>query len=138
MTWRNNYQLGWDDGYAEGYGAKLVDVTEQFMPAGADSEIEAGADYLMSKRAGLSKADAIGLVRGIFRDARKSPTPSRAERRAPDAAVLTALRAVMGLSSVQTLFEAAEEYPHGQEDVAAELSALNLARAALAAAQEGS
>lgn len=43
-----------------------------------------------------------------------------------------ALRAVMGLNSVQTLFEAAEEYPHGEEDVAAELAALKLARAAMA------
>lgn len=63
------YQLGWDDGYAEGYGAKLVDVTELFMPAGADREVEAAARYLMSKRADLSLADAIGLARGMFRAA---------------------------------------------------------------------
>lgn len=63
------YQLGWDDGYAEGYGAKLVDVTEQFMPAGVDHEVEAAARYLMSKRADLSLADAIGLARGMFRAA---------------------------------------------------------------------
>ena len=54
-----------------------------------------------------------------------------------DEGAVTALRAVMGLDSVQTLFEAAEEYPHGPEDVAAEMAALKLARAALAAAQEG-
>lgn len=50
---------------------------------------------------------------------------------------LTALRAVMGLNSVQTLFEAAEEYPHGQEDVAAEIAALRLARAAMAQSATG-
>lgn len=65
----NSYQLGWNDGYAEGYGAKLVDVTELFMPAGADQEVEAAARYLMSQRAGLTLSDAIGLARGMFRAA---------------------------------------------------------------------
>lgn len=71
MTERDRYQLGWDDGYAEGYGAKLVDVTELFMPKGTDREIAAGALYLVSKRADISMADAIGLMRGIFRAANK-------------------------------------------------------------------
>ena len=63
------YQLGWDDGYAEGYAAKLEDVTELFMPAGCDHEIEAAAKYLCSKRASISYVDALGLVRGMFRAA---------------------------------------------------------------------
>ena len=79
MSERDRYQLGWDDGYAEGYGAKLVDVTELFMPAGAGREIEAGADYLLAQRADLTRADAIGLVRGIFRAAAAS-APTRGGR----------------------------------------------------------
>ena len=56
----------------------------------------------------------------------------REERPDAEAGALTALRAVMSLNSVQTLFEAAEEYPHGPEDVAAEMAALKLARSAMA------
>lgn len=68
-TRHDPYQLGWDDGYAEGYGAKLVDVTELFMPAGVDREIEAAAKYLASQRADLTFPQAIGLARGMFRAA---------------------------------------------------------------------
>jgi hypothetical protein len=44
MTERDRYQLGWDDGYAEGYGARLVDLTELFMPAVTDAMVEAALD----------------------------------------------------------------------------------------------
>lgn len=43
-----------------------------------------------------------------------------------------ALSAVMTLRSVETLFEAAIEYPHDKEDVQSEIDALNGATEALA------
>lgn len=63
-----SYTLGWNDGYAEGYACKLVDVTEPFMPAGDAADIEAGADYVAQKYAATfpDRASAIGVVRGIL------------------------------------------------------------------------
>jgi len=57
------YQLGWDEGYAEGYGAKLVDVTELFMPAGVDHEVEAAAMSLADHR-GLQPCVSLPLDLG--------------------------------------------------------------------------
>ena len=88
-----------------------------------------------NRRAALRPADPGSRVEDAVLDRCVLNAAAKPPPAAGDA--LTALRAVMGLNSVQTLFEAAEEYPHGPEDVAGELSALKLARAALAAAQEG-
>jgi hypothetical protein len=45
----SSYELGWSDGYAEGYACKLQDVTESFMPKGSPAEIEAVAIWLQRK-----------------------------------------------------------------------------------------
>ncbi len=69
---KSGYQTGWDDGYAEGYACKLVDVTQPFMPSGDQAEIEAVADWLQRKYATHFhlRAEAIGLARGMIRVAR--------------------------------------------------------------------
>jgi hypothetical protein len=67
-TTRSSYQLGWDDGYVEGYACKLVDVTEPFMPSGDIPQIEAAADWLMRKHALVFtiRSEAIGIARGMI------------------------------------------------------------------------
>lgn len=67
-----SYQLGWDDGYAEGYASKLADVTAPFMPTGDVAEIEAVADWLLRKYATTftNRSEAIGAARGMIRIAR--------------------------------------------------------------------
>jgi mono/diheme cytochrome c family protein len=70
-TTKSPYDLGWGDGYAEGYAAKMVDVGKPFMPAGTAAEIEAMADYLMNKHVGqFTRPDAIGVARGMAAAAR--------------------------------------------------------------------
>lgn len=68
MSGYNPYQAGWSDGYAEGYAAKLLDVTEPFMPTGAPAEIEAAATWLQKKYSAYfsDRHEAIGLVRGVI------------------------------------------------------------------------
>ena len=66
------YNLGFDDGYAEGYGAKLKDATEPFNPAAAElpERIEEAADHIQRKYAKVfdgDRAGAIGLARSIAR-----------------------------------------------------------------------
>jgi hypothetical protein len=72
MTETASYQLGWNDGYAEGYGCKLVDVGSPFMPTGTAEEIEAMADYLMRQHALVFtiRCEAIGVARGMAAAAR--------------------------------------------------------------------
>ena len=66
------YQLGWDDGYAEGYACKLADVTEPFMPPTNEFQVEAAARWLHSKLAAhISYVKALGLVRGMIREGQK-------------------------------------------------------------------
>ena len=73
QTTNGLYELGWSDGYAEGYGARLVDVTEPFMPPANDFQVEAAARWLHSRMAAhVSYVDAIGLVRGMVREGMKS------------------------------------------------------------------
>jgi hypothetical protein len=66
------YDRGWNDGYAEGYGAKLADVSEPFMPTGSAAEVERVADWLQAKYAatfGADRSEAIGMARGMLRAA---------------------------------------------------------------------
>ena len=70
----DGYQLGWNDGYAEGYACKLTDVTEPFMPSGDATEIEAVADWLQRKYGGTwlkNRSEAIGMARGMIRVCRE-------------------------------------------------------------------
>ena len=79
------YQLGWDDGYAEGYACKLIDITEPFMPTGSMAEIEAVASWLQNKYAKTfeGRSEAIGAARGMIRIARGTQphTPDPREKR---------------------------------------------------------
>ena len=64
----SSYQLGWDDGYAEGYAVKLVDATEPFNPPSNEFQIEAAAEHLYSRlSAYIDYPAAIGLVRGMLK-----------------------------------------------------------------------
>lgn len=67
-----SYHTGWNDGYAEGYGAKLMDVGQPFTPAGTAAEVEAVAAFLRQRYAALvlTQADAIGMARGMIEAAR--------------------------------------------------------------------
>lgn len=71
-TERGPYQLGWDDGYAEGYACRLADVTEPFNPPQSDFEVETAARWLHVRLAAhISYVDAIGLIRGAVREGMK-------------------------------------------------------------------
>ena len=48
-------------------------------------------------------------------------------------ALIVALKGLLALRSVQTLEEAAREYPHGKKDVADEIAAFNAAHKAVGA-----
>ena len=69
---RSSYDLGWSDGYAEGYGCKLSDATEPFAPRSLNKAkaIEAVAARLVSHY-GIERSEAIGAARGMFRIARE-------------------------------------------------------------------
>jgi hypothetical protein len=72
-TQHDPYQLGWDDGYAEGYACRLSDVTESFMPPQNDFQVEAAARWVHSRMAAhITYVDAIGLVRGMVREGMKA------------------------------------------------------------------
>lgn len=72
-TTNGPYELGWSDGYAEGYGARLVDVTEPFNPPANDFQVEAAARWLHSRlSAHIDYATAIGFVRGAVREGMKA------------------------------------------------------------------
>ena len=66
---RTGYELGWNDGYTEGYAVKLVDVTEPFMPTEENFNIEKAARWFQTKYsvAFPTYSDAIGAVRGILK-----------------------------------------------------------------------
>lgn len=67
-----SYDRGWSDGYAEGYGAKLVDVGAPFTPAGTAEEVDRVAAWLRSRYAALvpTDADALGMARGMIQAAK--------------------------------------------------------------------
>lgn len=71
MSEHHAYQRGWDDGYAEGYGAKLADVTAPFMPVSNAAEVERIADWLQEQYRTVvpTRSDAIGMARGMIRAA---------------------------------------------------------------------
>lgn len=60
-----------------------------------------------------------------------SQTQANARLMARSPALLNALGGLLALRSIQTLEEAAREYPHGKEDVADEIAAFNTAHAAI-------
>jgi hypothetical protein len=63
----DRYQLGWNDGYAEGYGCKLVDATEPFNPQHltAPDIVEAVATMLQRRYASTfpDRPSAVGCAR---------------------------------------------------------------------------
>ena len=70
MSSDNGYQLGWNDGYSEGYACKLADATEPFDPASSQlpDRIERAADHILKRYKALfgeDRSEAIGLARGI-------------------------------------------------------------------------
>ena len=130
-----NYQRGYIAA-AEEHARELADALRTPAAAVGEGAVERVAqaiedalceyiDYLRAPR-----EHTAGMANQMVMNAARAALAAMPGAGVADAA----LRAVMGLNSVRTLFEAAEEYPHGQEDVAAELAALKLARAALSAA----
>jgi hypothetical protein len=72
----SSYQLGWDDGYAEGYACKLADATESFRPASlqAPELVERVADHVARKYAAyFTRGDALGLARAMLNIAATLP-----------------------------------------------------------------
>jgi hypothetical protein len=68
----SSYDLGWNDGYAEGYACKLTDATEPFSPRSLNKAeaVEATAKRLHT-RYGIEQSEAIGAARMMFRIARE-------------------------------------------------------------------
>lgn len=68
-----SYSLGWNDGYAEGYGCKLADATAPFNPQSleAPETVERVADMLQRKFASTfsDRPSAIGCARAMIRSA---------------------------------------------------------------------
>ena len=82
----DSYQTGWSDGYAEGYGCKLADATEPFVPTlqVRPEEVTLVANWLMKTRPTQFRGmdEAIGLARGMLEVAsglRSSPQSNVAE-----------------------------------------------------------
>jgi hypothetical protein len=74
-----SYQLGWDDGYAEGYACKLADATERFNPTALarPEAVERMADHLQRKLAsvyGGNRSPAIGMARALLETATAAMT----------------------------------------------------------------
>lgn len=76
MSDSQTYDLGWNDGYAEGYACKLADATAPFNPASvaAPEMVERVADYIARKYAAhFNRIDALGLARAMLKIA-QDPT----------------------------------------------------------------
>ena len=78
MNESQSYDLGWSDGYAEGYACKLADATGVFAPSSLEvpEAVEAVATYLMRKYSKTfgDRPSAIGCARAMFKIAQE-PRP---------------------------------------------------------------